>query len=113
MLIVLGAFRCRGNDVRRCCESSHTAVGARAPCAALQAKEKLKKRHVEVVTRLPTNRMAPAGWAFIVAKSTLLRPRRCLISRRCGPPTSKTIHNLSTNACGRLGDSFEVFDSLR
>jgi hypothetical protein len=72
MLIVLGAFRCSGNDVRRCCESSHIAVDARAPCAALQAKEKLKKRHVEVVTRLPTKRMATACWAFIVAKSTLL-----------------------------------------
>jgi len=30
-----------------------------------------KKRHVEVVTRLPTKRMATACWAFIVAKSTL------------------------------------------
>jgi hypothetical protein len=34
---------------------------------------KLKKRHVEEVTRLPTKRMATACWAFIVAKSTLLK----------------------------------------
>jgi hypothetical protein len=33
---------------------------------------KLKKRHVQVVTRLPTKRMATACWAFIVAKSTVL-----------------------------------------
>jgi hypothetical protein len=33
---------------------------------------KLKKRHVQTVTRLPTKRMATACWAFIVAKSTPL-----------------------------------------
>jgi hypothetical protein len=35
------------------------------------AASNTKKRHVEVVTRLPTKRMATACWAFIVAKSTL------------------------------------------
>jgi hypothetical protein len=34
------------------------------------AVRKLKKRHVQTVTRLPTKRMATACWAFIVAKST-------------------------------------------
>jgi hypothetical protein len=37
------------------------------------AVKKLKKRHVETVTRLPTKRMATACWAFIVAKSTPLK----------------------------------------
>jgi hypothetical protein len=32
----------------------------------------LKKRRVEVVTRLPTKRMATACWAFILAKSAPL-----------------------------------------
>jgi hypothetical protein len=31
-------------------------------------KKRLKKRHVELLTRLPTKRMATACWAFIVAK---------------------------------------------
>src|SRR3954467_5756212 len=39
-------------------------------CAERRASN-TKKRHVEVVTRLPTKRMATACWAFIVAKSTL------------------------------------------
>jgi hypothetical protein len=43
-----------------------------AMCGARGALMKLKKRHVEEVTRLPTKRMATACWAFIVAKSTLL-----------------------------------------
>ena len=28
------------------------------------------------------------------------KPRHCLISRRCRPPTRNSIHSLSTNACG-------------
>jgi hypothetical protein len=32
---------------------------------------RLKKRHVELLTRLPTKRLATACWDFIVAKSTL------------------------------------------
>jgi hypothetical protein len=42
----------------------------KARCAVL----KLKKRHVELVTRLPTERLATACWATIVAKSTRLEP---------------------------------------
>ena len=33
----------------------------------------IKKRHVELLTRLPTKRMATACWDFIVAKSTPLK----------------------------------------
>jgi hypothetical protein len=40
---------------------------------------KLKKRHVEMLTRLPTKRMATACWAFIVAKSTLPEPAPMLV----------------------------------
>jgi hypothetical protein len=39
-------------------------------CEARGTGSKLKKRHVERMTRLPTKRMATACWAFIVAKST-------------------------------------------
>lgn len=34
---------------------------------------KLKKRHVESMTRLPTKRLATACWAFIVVKSARLQ----------------------------------------
>jgi hypothetical protein len=37
-----------------------------------ETKKRLKKRHVELLTRLPTKRMATACWAFIVAKSPSL-----------------------------------------
>jgi hypothetical protein len=47
---------------------THIAVDVKARSAV----SKLKKRHVKVVTRLPTKRMATACWAFIVAKRTLL-----------------------------------------
>jgi hypothetical protein len=39
---------------------------------ARTAGPETKKRHVEVVTRLPTERLATACWAFIVAKSIAL-----------------------------------------
>jgi hypothetical protein len=72
MLIVLGVFRCSGNDV----QSMLRKLSHRVRCEGAEPREpdkkKLKKRHVEVVTRLPTKRMATACWAFIVAKSTPL-----------------------------------------
>jgi hypothetical protein len=56
------------------CWQRHAVVAAGAHIVgdmrARGAVRKLKKRHVEVVTRLPTKRMATACWAFIVAKST-------------------------------------------
>jgi hypothetical protein len=45
-------------------------------CGDVKARSavlKLKKRHVERVTRLPTKRMATACWAFIVAKRASLQ----------------------------------------
>jgi len=44
-----------------------------ADVKARSAVLQLKKRHVERLTRLPTKRMATACWAFIVAKSTVLK----------------------------------------
>jgi hypothetical protein len=40
---------------------------------------KLKKRHVELVTRLPTERLATACWDFIVAKSPPSEPAPVLV----------------------------------
>jgi hypothetical protein len=63
----------------RCAASSEGSVRRRRGAAggfercdaqAAKAASRTKKRHVEVVTRLPTKRMATACWAFIVAKST-------------------------------------------
>ncbi|WP_280154620.1 hypothetical protein [Piscinibacter sp. XHJ-5] len=64
MLIVQGPFRRAAK--------AHIACDAKARSAVRKPKQELKKRHVEVVTRLPTKRMATACWAFIVAKSTPL-----------------------------------------
>jgi hypothetical protein len=43
---------------------AHRVAALRARSAVL----KVKKRHVEVLTRLPTERLATACWAFIVVK---------------------------------------------
>jgi hypothetical protein len=47
---------------------------SRSEMKARSAVLRLKKRHVEVVTRLPTERLATACWATIVAKSIRLEP---------------------------------------
>jgi len=64
----------------------------------------LKKRHVEVVTRLPTKRMATACWAFIVAKSTLLEtaPLLDFFSLRAANIENhpQDIHKSMWTACG-------------
>jgi hypothetical protein len=56
-----------------------------ADAKARSAVLKLKKRHVERLTRLPTKRMATACWAFIVAKSTPLEtaPLLDFLSLQC------------------------------
>jgi hypothetical protein len=54
---------------------------SRSDVKARSAVLKLKKRHVEEMTRLPTKRMATACWDFIVAKSTLPRPAPVLVFR--------------------------------
>jgi hypothetical protein len=54
---------------------------SRSDVKARSALLKLKKRHVEVVTRLPTERLATACWAFIVVKRTGLEPAPMLVFR--------------------------------
>jgi hypothetical protein len=65
-----------------------------------------KKRHVELVTRLPTNRMATACWAFIVAKSSAqeshLKPENSTLQ----VANTNLMHTLSTCSCGFLGGNF-------
>jgi predicted Zn-dependent protease len=72
MLVVRGLFRRGDNDAGVVAAKAHIVCDVTARYAMRRAGQKLKKRHVEVVTRLPTKRMATACWAFIVAKSTLL-----------------------------------------
>jgi hypothetical protein len=60
-------------------QTSHASFNGQAVAPTLTLRSKVKggkaarreakKRHVEVVTRLPTERLATACWAFIVAKS--------------------------------------------
>jgi hypothetical protein len=48
---------------------------------AQSAVLKVKKRHVEWLTRLPTERLATACWAFIVVKRTGLEAAPVLVFR--------------------------------
>jgi hypothetical protein len=57
---------------------------------------KLKKRHVETVTRLPTKRMATACWAFIVAKSPPLETAPLLDFWPLRTANTESVHMLST-----------------
>jgi hypothetical protein len=61
---------------------------------------KLKKRHVEEATCLPTKGMATACWAFIVAKRTGRETAPALVSRPLQPSNKDFIHMLSTSPCG-------------
>jgi len=44
-------------------------TASRGDATACCGVSRSKKRHVELLTRLPTKRLATACWAFIVAKS--------------------------------------------
>ena len=65
---------------------AHGAVNVEARSAVLETK----KRHVEVVTRLPTERLATACWAFIVVKRTGLEAAPVLVF---GPLHSANMEN--------------------
>src|SRR5450631_1008136 len=41
---------------------------SRSDCVGRTARQNIKKRHVESMTRLPTKRLATACWDFIVVK---------------------------------------------
>jgi hypothetical protein len=62
---------------------------SRSDVKARSAVLKLKKRHVETVTRLPTKRMATACWASIVAKSPRLETAPLLHFRPLRPANIK------------------------
>jgi hypothetical protein len=64
-----------------------------------ELKKRLKKRHVENLTRLPTKGLATACWAFIVAKSV---PSEAASAADPGPlpgSNKKVIHSLRTVFC--------------
>jgi hypothetical protein len=63
---------------------------SRSDVKARSAVLKLKKRHVEVVTRLPTERLATACWTFIVVKRTGLEPAPVLVFRPLHPANMKS-----------------------
>src|SRR5690242_12594264 len=54
--------------MRHALEPGDLAHAARRP--SKKSRRRIKKRHVERVTRLPTKRMATACWDFIVARTT-------------------------------------------
>jgi hypothetical protein len=65
---------------------------------------KIKKRHVEEVTRLPTKGMATACWAFIVAKSIGRETAPALVFRSLQAANKEfhqqVIHNSLWITCG-------------
>jgi len=77
---------------------------ARSVMKARSAVLKVKKRHVERLTRLPTKCLATACWAFIVAKSPALETAPLLDSRPLQVANMKNrpqlIHNSMWTTCG-------------
>ena len=63
----------------------------------IRCGSRLKKRHVQGETRLPTKRMATACWAFIVAKSPPLQAAYFLGSRPLQGANSKIHPQLINN----------------
>jgi hypothetical protein len=74
---------------------------SRSDVKARSAVLKLKKRHVEWLTRLPTERLATACWAFIVIKRTGLEAAPVLVSRPLQAANMKScqqdIHRLAAH----------------
>jgi hypothetical protein len=72
---------------------------SRSDVKAQSAVLELKKRHVEWLTRLPTERLATACWAFIVVKRTGLEAAPVLVFRPLRAANMKSfqqdIHRLS------------------
>jgi hypothetical protein len=75
---------------------------SRSDVKARSAVLKLKKRHVEVVTRLPTERLATACWAFIVVKRTGLEPAPVLVFRSLQRANRGTFSTGCSQACRHL-----------
>ena len=59
----------------------HGRLISRSDVKARSAVPDIKKRHVELMTRLPTERLATACWAFIVAKTSWPKPAPLLVYR--------------------------------
>ena len=71
---------------------------ARSDVKARSAVPKPKKRHVEVLTCPPTERLATACWAFIVVKRTWLQAAPVLVSR----PLRNVYRRMLSTACPHI-----------
>jgi len=67
---------------------------SRSDVKARSAVLQLKKRHVEEVTCLPTERLATACWDFIVAKRTPSEAAPVLVFRPLQPSNSQNYQQL-------------------
>jgi hypothetical protein len=81
---------------------------SRSDVKAQSAVLKLKKRHVEMVTRLPTKRLATACWASIVAKSPEMDTEPRPANRSLRPANN----NLSTSYSRAPVDKFGTRSTL-
>ncbi|MGQ3050280.1 MAG: hypothetical protein ACT6S0_00715 [Roseateles sp.] len=68
---------------------------------------KLKKRHVEEATCLPTKGMATACWAFIVVKRPGRETAPALVSGSLQAANKHFNHRLSTRSCGSPVDQIQ------
>jgi hypothetical protein len=81
---------------------------SRSDVKARSAVLKLKKRHVECLTRLPTERLATACWAFIVVKTIGLKaapvlvfgPLRCANMESCQQDIHRSVRLLEGSGKG-------------
>jgi hypothetical protein len=73
------------------------AVAEQRGHSAGRAVQCIKKRHVEMLTRLPTERLATACWAFILTKSTRLKPAPMLDFQPLRVANKKLINSLTTS----------------
>ena len=76
---VVHALRERSRAVGKTAKPFQRKLISRSDVKAQSAVLKLKKRHVEWMTRLPTERLATACWAFIVVKTIGLKAAPVLV----------------------------------
>jgi hypothetical protein len=96
--------------LRECFRAAHKTAKpfqrkliSRSDVKARSAVLKLKKRHVEWLTRLPTERLATACWDFIVVKSTAREAAPVLVFGPLRGANMEFINRISTGLLSNCG----------
>jgi hypothetical protein len=97
-------LRERSRAVHKTAKPIQRKLISRSDVKARGAVLQLKKRHVESLTRLPTERLATACWDFIVVKRTAREPAPVLVFRPLRGANMETYQqniNNSLASCGQ------------